>query len=95
MEFSISLRTRSLGFYETLIGTLPPRSVSDRTCFRRIAAWLADGIEQGRFDDEIFTVALTYAREASVAEVRNPAAVFVSMLKKEIGYDPKQLSHAR
>ncbi len=92
MEFSISLRTRSLGFYETLIHTLPPRTVSDRTCFRRIAAWLADGVEQGRFTEEVFAVALTYATEASLAEVRNPPAVFVSILKKELGYDPKQLS---
>ncbi len=95
MDFSISLRTRSLGFYETLIGVLPARSVSDRTCFRRVAAWLADGIEAGRFDEEIFRVVLTYAKEAAAANVRNPAAVFVSILKKELHYDPKALTQTR
>jgi hypothetical protein len=90
MDFSISLRTRSLGFYEALIATLPPRTASDRTCFRRVTAWLADGVEANRFTDDVFPVALTYAREAALATVRNPHACFISILKKELGYDPKQ-----
>lgn len=91
MDISISLRSRSLAFYETLIGVLPPRSVSDRTCFRRMAAWMVTGVETGRFSEEIFQIVLTYAKEAAGANVRNPSAVFVSMLKKEIGYDPKEV----
>ena len=89
MDSSISSRTRSLAFYEALLQTLPTRTVSDRTCFRRIAAWLAAGVEDGRFGQEIFTLVLTFAKEATQPGVRNPAAVFVSILKKELGYDPK------
>jgi len=90
MDFSISSRTRSMAFYETLLATLPTRTVSDRTCFRRIAAWLGAGVESGRFSEEIFAIAVSFAKEATQPGVRNPAAVFVSILKKELGYDPKR-----
>jgi hypothetical protein len=93
MDFSISSRTRSLAFYETLLQTLPTRTVSDRTCFRRIAAWLGEQIEAGRFSEEIFPIVLSFASEATQPGVRNPAAVFVSILKKELGYDPKRMRH--
>lgn len=89
MSLSISLRTRSLGFYESLLAALPARTVSDRTCYRRIAAWLIEQVEAGRFDEDIFPVVLSYATEAAEAPVRNPRAVFVSILKKELGYEPR------
>lgn len=88
MEFSISIRARTLAFYETLLGVLPPRTVSDRTCFRRIAGWLGAEIEAGRFNDEIFHEVLVFAREATAPDAINPHAVFVSLLKKELGYTP-------
>jgi len=77
-----------MAFYETLIDVLPPRTASDRTCFRRIAAWLQSEIEGGHFSEEIFRQVLLYAKEARGAACRNPYAVFVSILKKEIKYDP-------
>ena len=91
MDFSISSRTRSLAFYDTLLKALPARSASDRTCFRRIAAWLAAGVEDGRFTEEVFPIVLSYANEATAPGVRNPAAVFVTILKKELGYDPASM----
>ena len=66
MSFSISLRTQALAFYETLIQTLPARTVSDRTCFRRVAAWLQDQIEGGHFGEEIFAQVLVLDRTATV-----------------------------
>ena len=90
MDFSISLRSRTLAFYETLIQTLPPRTVSDRTCFGRIGAWLQSEIEGGRFSEEIFREVLIFASEAKGAACRNPHAVFVSILKKELHYDPSK-----
>ena len=89
MNLSISLRTRSLAFYESLLAALPARTVSDRTCYRRIAAWLIEQVEGGRFDEQIFALVLSYATEAQQAPVRNPRAVFVSILKKELGYEPR------
>ena len=93
MDVSLSSRTRSLAFHETLLDLLPPRSISDRTCFRRIAAWLRDAVAGGRFSEEIYPQVLTYAREAHGPDVRNPHALFMSILKKELGYDPKAQQH--
>ena len=87
MDTSISLRSRVFAFYETLIKTLPPRTVSDRTCFRRITAWLQHEIESGRYSEELLRQVLVYASEARGAECRNHHAVFVSILKKELHYD--------
>jgi hypothetical protein len=44
------------------------------------------GCATGRFNEEIFDRVLGYAREASTG--RNPAAVFITLLKKELGYRP-------
>jgi len=38
----------------------------------------------GHFNNEIFGRVLDYAREASTG--RNPAAVFMALIKKELGY---------
>ena len=91
MDFSISLRSRSLAFHETLLGIIPTRTVSDRTCFRRITAWLTAEVEAARLDVEIFQIVLGYAKEARQPGVRNPAAVFVTILKKELKYDPQAM----
>jgi hypothetical protein len=79
----------ALAFYETLTQILHCRTRSDRTCFRRLADWLRDGVRQSRFDPEIFEQVLLYAREAALPSSRNPNAVFMSILRKELGYAPK------
>jgi hypothetical protein len=79
----------ALAFFETLLALLPARSVSDRTCFRRVAEWLAQGVRAGRFTREVFPRVLLYAREIDVGSARNPNAVFLSILRKEMGYVPK------
>jgi len=84
--------TRLMAFYETLVQTLRPRSVSDRTCFRRVALWLGDQVKAGRFDDDMYARVLLYAREATTGYARNPHAVFMSTLRKELDYDPKHAS---
>ena len=88
MDFSPSISTRSKAFYETLIQTLPVRGPSDRTCFRNVTRWLRESVEAGRFDDEIFADVLLLARESRLPGARNPNAVFMSLLRKELGYDP-------
>ncbi len=90
MEVSISLRTRALAFQESLMLTLPPLSGGDRTGYRRITAWLVDQVEAGRRTEEIFALVLAFAAEAAGAQgVRNRRALFVSILKKELGYEPR------
>ena len=81
--------TRLMAFYETLVEILRPRSVSDRTCVRRVAVWLGDQVKAGRFDADIYPRVLLYAREATTGYARNPHAVFMSTLRKELDYDPK------
>ena len=75
---------RSLHFYDALVGIIRPRTRSDRTCFRRVANWLAASCAEGRFTDEIHSRVVDYAREAQTGT--NPAAVFMALMKKELGY---------
>lgn len=83
----------ALAFYETLVETLPVRTVSDRTCFRRVTSWLRGKVESGSLRPEVFHEVLLYAREARLPGVRNPNACFMSILRKELGYgksDPQK-----
>jgi hypothetical protein len=86
----VPLHSKILAFYETLIKLLPPQSASDRTCFRRLGSWLQEQIDAGRLGEEALTEVLSYARESRSPGVRNPRAVFMSILRKEMGYDPKR-----
>ncbi len=81
---SSSNSLRALSFNETLISIIKSRSKSDRTFFSNITNWLIAGCARGHFNNEIFARVLDYAREASTA--RNPAAVFMALIKKELGY---------
>jgi len=90
---TISNTTRAAAFHAALTGIIPPKDCSDRTAFRRVAKWLADECTQGRFDVGIFPLVLDLAREAAGPECRRPAAVFMSLLKKELGYYPKGKNH--
>jgi len=82
-SISISVTTQTMAFFETLLAILPAKSVSDRTCFRHVAQWLADGVRAGRFNDEISGRVLLMAREASAGYARSARAVFMSILRKE------------
>lgn len=86
MDFSNTLRKQTLAFYQTVIGIIPPKNQSDRTSFRNIAEWAATQIKDGEHDDELFHQIIVYASEAAQPTSHNPAAVFMSILKKELGY---------
>ncbi len=79
---------QALNFNSALINIIKPRSQSDRTCFRNITSWLMSGCATGHFNEEIFDRVLDYAREASTG--RKPAAVFMALIKKELGYRPRK-----
>ena len=83
-RLSADVQSRALHFHDALFGIIPPRSRSDRTCFHNITKWLAEGCACGRFNDEIYGRVLDYATEAQAGQ--KPAAVFMALLKKELGY---------
>ena len=66
---------------------IPPRSQSDRTCYRRIAEWIQEKCDAGKFNiDEMLSRVIDYALEATSPGAKNPPAVFMSILKKELNY---------
>jgi uncharacterized protein YdaU (DUF1376 family) len=83
-----SLAAKILSFNESLMQIIKPRSQSDRTSFRNISNWLMVKIHAGVFNEQIILRVLEYAAEAVKGRSRNPAAVFISILKKELGYKP-------
>ena len=83
-RLSADVQIQALHFSEALGGIIPPRSQSDRTCFVNVTRWLAEGCASGRFTPAIYSRVLDYAKEAKAG--RNPPAVFMALLKKELGY---------
>ena len=77
----------ALRFNDALSRLIPPRSRSDRTCFRNVTNWLAEGCAGGRFNSEIFERVLDYAKEARQGQ--KPAAMFMARLKEELQYEKK------
>ncbi|HCO92970.1 MAG TPA: hypothetical protein DIU00_03310 [Phycisphaerales bacterium] len=66
---------------------IPPKSVSDRTCYNKVANWLMKKCCNGRFNpDEMLPRVIDYALEASSPGAKNPPAVFMSIMKKELNY---------
>ena len=89
---SDSLRASQLNalrFTEALSRIIPPAGRSDRTCFRNVTNWLVEGCVSGRFNTEIFERVLDYAKQAR--QGKKPAAVFMAILKEELGYVKKDL----
>jgi len=80
---------RALHFNDALESIIKPRNQSDRTCFRNITTWLRTGCATGKFNEQIFTRVLDYAKESSLG--RNPAVVFISLLKRSWIIDPQRL----
>lgn len=78
---------RSLHFNDALSRIIPPAGRSDRTCFRNVTNWLVEGCASGRFNSEIFERVLDYAKQAR--QGKKPAAVFMAILKEELGYVKK------
>jgi uncharacterized protein YdaU (DUF1376 family) len=79
---------KALLFIDALSRLIPPRSRSDRTCFRNVADWLLDGCTGGRFTGGIFQRVLDYAKQAR--QGKKPAAVFMAILRDELGYKKKE-----
>ena len=66
---------------------IPPRGLSDRTCMSNLARWLGEHCEDAEHKaDYLLRQVIDFAIEASGPESRNPAAVFMSILKRELNY---------
>lgn len=66
---------------------IPATTRSDRTCIANVADWLLRKCKSETFPpEEVLPRVIDFALEASTPEARNPAAVFMSILKKEFNY---------
>jgi len=81
---SATSSVRALSLNESLIAIIRPVNQSDRTCFRNVCNWVAEQITIGRFDEDIYSRVLDFATEAKHG--RNPAAMFMALMKKELEY---------
>ena len=82
-----TITQRITHFEKTLRIIIPPKNQSDRTCFRKIANWLLEKCCCEIFcPDEALPRVIDFALEASGPESKNPHAVFMSILKKELNY---------
>jgi hypothetical protein len=74
-------------FYTSLCSVLFPKDNSDKTTFRKIAGWVYRKCKyEGHNEYELCGRILDFAREANNPTSRNPRAVFMSILKRELGY---------
>lgn len=84
---SISAEEKAKNMYKTLCIIIPPESISDRTNIHNIVKFYSDiANSKGEQPDSIFKILIDFALEASGPFSRVPAAVFMSILKKELGY---------
>ena len=83
----MSVEERALGWQRAVKIVLRPKDHSDRQCVRNLANWLVKQCNSGHLNEhEIFRRTLDFAIEASGPESRNPYAVFITIVKKELGY---------
>ena len=73
-------------FYEILCQVIKPRTQGDRTCFWKVCLWADKKVRRRETDAKFYDQIIDYAREASGPDAKNPAAVFMSILKKEQNY---------
>lgn len=89
MASASSSLSRLLYFDEEMKKRIHPRSQSDRTSFINIGRWLMANVSSGNFTNDIFDNVLKMADEiAADRDVRNPPAVLMDRLKRELGYNP-------
>lgn len=92
-SYKVGMERRKMDFQERFREILWPRDQSDRTTLQRLSKWLGDKCLAGDFDETvIFEAVINWARETKAGykrkEIRNPWAVLMSILKKELGYRP-------
>lgn len=68
--------------------TVRPQRSADHLALRRIKQWIIDQCQNGSWEhDELFAVVADLAVEASGPAIKNPMAMLIHLLKKELDYD--------
>jgi len=84
---SLSNKEKADNMCKALFIIIPPKSMSDRTTLRNVVKYyLKVADSKGEAVDGLFKMIIDFALEASGPFSRVPAAVFISILKKELGY---------
>ncbi len=87
---AIAAEEKTANMIKALYIIIPPKSVSDRTTIRNIVKYFSKKAKaKGQPPDSIFKILIDFALEASGPYSRVPAAVFMTILKKEMGYQPE------
>jgi hypothetical protein len=81
-----SLDNQALLFNTNLNNIIKPKNQSDRTCFRNLTRWLLENVKSGKYTEDVWNIVLRFAAEATAPSSRNPAAVFMKILKEEMDY---------
>jgi len=91
----ITAEEKTANMIKALYIIIPPKSVSDRTTIRNVVKHFSEmARSQGQQPDSIFKILIDFALEASGPFSRVPAAVFMSIIKKELGYQPGAVKNA-
>lgn len=86
----ITAEEKTAAMLETLYIIIPPKSVLDRITLHRVVQFYSQMAKsQGQQPDSVFKILIDFALEASGPFSRVPAAVFMSILKKEFDYSGK------
>ena len=89
----LSFEDKCRNMRQTLYVIIPPRSIADRTTLRNVVENYAKiANDKGQPPDSVFKMLIDFALEASGPFSRVPAAVFISILKKEWNYLGKSQS---
>jgi hypothetical protein len=73
---------------EELGRILKPKDIADRTCFLNVGLWM-DGVCRDEAEYKSLSgIVFVLANEAAAPSSRNRAAVFMSLLKSQLGYKP-------
>ena len=84
---TLTAEEKAANMIKALYIIIPPKSVSDRTTLRNVVKHFSEmARSQGQPPDSIFKILIDFALEASGPFSRVPAAVFMTILKKELGY---------
>ncbi len=84
---AITAEGKTANMIKALYIIIPPNSVSDRTTIRNIVKYFSEKAKsKGQPPDSIFKMLIDFALEASGPHSRVPAAVFMSIIKKELNY---------
>ena len=84
---SITAGEKTANMLKTLFIIIPPKSISDRTTIRNVVKFYSEQAKsKGQQPDSVFKILVDFALVASGPFSKIPIAVFISILKKELGY---------